>query len=201
MRLSTALCLMLFTTAAHAGTPLENLQKQAAHTAPRAAPDPALLQQAFEDFCLNRFPDQASATKAIAERHLAPASQAERDAVTLGPGIDAWSIPAPKGSLILTFSQAPGHSCSVAGVVQSSADINSNFDKLVSKFAASHALGTLVRVQPHYGRVAGKIATAQLLSVTAKDGARQAFANVDVLSPDTTTLVRWARTVTPGPGK
>jgi hypothetical protein len=137
----------------------------------------------------------ASVTKAVADQHLAPATKAERDRVTLGQGGDAWTIPAPKGSLILTFTQPPSQGCSVAGVVQASPDINSDFDKMVTAFAVSQKLGPPVRVQPHYGRVAGRTATAQLLNVTPKGAARQAFVNVEVLGPDTTTLVRLTRSI------
>ena len=197
-----AFCLTAAWGPARAGTPLEELQKQAAHTPPKAAPAAALLLQTFQDFCLNRFPDKASVTKAIAGQHLAPASKAERDQVTLGQGGDAWTIPVPKGSLILTFVQPPGQGCSVAGVVQASDSINSDFDKMVTTFAAGHGLGAVVRVPPHYGRVRGKTATAQLLNVAPKNAARQAFVNLDVLSPDTTTLVRLTHTIAPGtPGK
>jgi hypothetical protein len=183
---------------ARAGTPLENLQQQAAHTAPKTAPAASVMLQAFQDFCLHRFPDQAAVKKAIAGQHLTPATKGERDQVTLGMSGDAWTLTVPKGTLVLTMSPPPQQGCSIAGLVQASSDINSNFDKTVTAFASSHTLGTVVRVQPHYGHVAGKTATAQLLNVAPPGAARQAFVNLDVLNPDTTTLVRMTRTIATG---
>ena len=166
-----------------------------AAAAPAADPASSDMMSLYQDYCLNRFPNQQRLVKTLDEHPYPPAAKAGADRALQGREGQVWAADQPHGKFLMAVWTKPQRGCAVIGTALNDGSMRATFDITVTVYAGDHELGPLARPPVQAGKIGGAPARMQALILSPASAPREAFINLAIANADHTTETRLVREV------